>query len=185
MQLYRRMAAEDRAGVFQFAPDFTFVAAPEWLEAQPKLSQTYGGTTPTANAYRYSTLTLLKKRKDIEGAFAMSNGNLNGSRPNWGKKAKKYRRRKRNFEKSLTEQLAGIQAAMQESNAKANENFQQLPDIKLLSEMEDVEDKKTMYSAILEERKVRILQRTEKLRSLARRNDETNESLVSRISSIE
>ncbi len=88
MKLYRRMAGEDRAGVFQFAPDFKFMAAAEWLEAQPKFSQTYGGTTATANAYRDSTLTLSKKRKDIEGASPMSNGNLNGSRP-IGEKSKK------------------------------------------------------------------------------------------------
>ncbi len=105
----------------------------------------------------------------------MSNGNLNGSRP-IGEKSKKVIGDEAKFRKSLTEELAGIQAAMQESNAKANENFQQLLNIKLLSEMKDGEDKKTIYSAILEERKLQILQRTEKLRSLAKRNDETNES---------
>ncbi len=80
--------------------------------------------------YRDSNLTLSKKRKDIEGASPMSNGNLNGSRP-IGEKKQKSDRRRSEIRKSLTEELAGIQAAMQESNAKANENFQQLLNIKI------------------------------------------------------
>ncbi len=88
MQLYRRMAGEDGADVFQFAPDFKFVAAAECLEAQPKFSQTYCGTTATANAYRDSNLTLSKKRKDIERCFSNVQWKSERIPPYWGEKQK-------------------------------------------------------------------------------------------------